>query len=40
MSGRYFWIWRCQNKVQGRRYGGDIVEVSLDRFYRLGMERF
>jgi len=38
--GGYFWMWRCQNKVQGCRYGGNIVEVSFDRFYRVGMARF
>ena len=39
-EGRYFCIWRCQNKVEGPRYLENIVEVSLDRFYRLGMQRF
>ena len=39
-EGRYFCIWRCQNKVEGPKYLGNIVEVSLDRFYRLGMQRF
>jgi len=38
--GRYFCIWRCQNKVQGLMYWGNIVEVSLDRLYTLGMARF
>jgi hypothetical protein len=38
--GRHFCIWRCQNKVQGPRYWGNIVEVSLDRFHRLGMMIF
>src|SRR5271170_8144799 len=34
--GRYFCIWRCQNKGQGPRDWGNIVEVSLDRFCSLG----
>jgi hypothetical protein len=38
--GPYFCIWRCQNKVQGRRCWGNVEDVSLDRFYRLGMARF
>ena len=39
-EGRYFCIWRCQNKVEGPRVLENIVEVSLDRFYELGMARF
>ena len=35
-----FCIWICQNKVQRPRYGGNIVEVFLDRFCTLGMARF
>ena len=38
--GRYFCIWRSENKVQGPRYWGNIVKVSFDRFYTVGMLRF
>jgi hypothetical protein len=38
--GRNFCIWICQNKVLRPRYWGNIVEVFLDRFYRLEMVRF
>src|SRR5271170_5189947 len=39
-SGRYFCIWTCQNKMQRPRYWGNIVEVSPDRLYAVGMLRF
>jgi hypothetical protein len=38
--GWYLCMWRCQNKVQGPRNWGNIVELSLDGFYALGTLRF
>jgi len=40
VRGRYFWVCRCQNKVQGPRDRGNIVERNLDRFRALGTVRF
>jgi hypothetical protein len=38
--GRYFWICRCQNRVQGPRDRVYTVEKCLDRFCALGRVRF
>jgi|SRR5271170_6594072 len=34
--GRYFWIWRCQNRYEGAKDRGNTVERYLDEFYGLG----
>jgi hypothetical protein len=38
--GRYFWICRCQTRVQGPRDRVYTVEKCLDRFWVLGRVRF
>jgi hypothetical protein len=36
----YFWICRCQNRVQGPRDRGNIVERCLDGYHALGTAGF
>jgi hypothetical protein len=38
--GRFLCIWRCQNKLDGPRDRGNIVERSVDGFHELGTLRF
>jgi len=38
--GRYFCIWRCQNRWEGANDWEDSVERCVDGFYALGMVRF
>src|SRR5271156_1975500 len=39
-SGRCFCIWRCQNRWEGPKDRGNIVERCLDGFHALEMVRF